>query len=706
MMGRRFTLGAAAGYRARCLSGARLGLFDQPGKETGTHRGHGIVEIKARMMQTGTVALPDKKIRARPAFKHERKIFGTHGRRAKTSIATDFLRDGQGKVGLFLMVDGCRVTALEINLDAHPHRRGDPGHNFTAALLNHILNRLVIASHRRAEPAGFRNDIVGAAGMDLSDREHQRIGPLSVAADDGLQCTNHGDNRRDGIGGFFGMRAMSATPGHRHRQRVHRRHKRAGAAFKPAGRHPRSIVKRINLCNFKALHDAFLHHHARAAAPFLGGLKDQRHAASEIARLGQIACGPKQHRHMPVMPTGMHLARHRGSIGQTGFFSDRQGINISAQPDGGPFALPFDDRHDAAFSDAGMHRIHPEFAQPLSDEICRLVAVKPGFGMHVQMAAPLGQIGGKFSDTVEHRHGGLQLWHGRYRAIITENGAGAMADTSRINDPAGGLPRLAEIMRRLRAPEGGCPWDIEQDFDTIAPHTIEEAYEVADAIARRDWEGLKGELGDLLFQSVYHAQMAEEAGYFTLDDVLQAISDKMIARHPHVFGDTEVNSAEAQTLAWEAIKARERAARAQGGVLDDVPLALPALMRAIKLQNRAARVGFDWPEIGQVVDKIAEEARELTEARSDQDLAAITEEYGDLLFVMVNLGRHLQIDPETALRAANDKFTRRFRGIEAALQAQGRSPSDSTLDEMDALWNAVKAAEKGLPDTSPFPTSD
>ena len=281
--------------------------------------------------------------------------------------------------------------------------------------------------------------------------------------------------------------------------------------------------------------------------------------------------------------------------------------------------------------------------------------------------------------------------------IITEKGAGAMADKTLTDNPEGGLPRLAGIMRRLRAPEGGCPWDIEQDFDTIAPYTIEEAYEVADAIARRDWDGLKGELGDLLFQAVYHAQMADEAGYFTLDDVVRAISDKMIARHPHVFGDADVKSAEAQTHAWEVMKARERAARAQTGVLDDVPLALPALMRAIKLQNRAARVGFDWPEIGQVADKITEEARELAEARESLSRDEIAEEFGDLLFVMANLGRHLQIDPEAALRAANDKFTRRFRGIEAALQAQGRTPADSHLDEMDALWNAVKAAEKSAP---------
>ena len=265
-----------------------------------------------------------------------------------------------------------------------------------------------------------------------------------------------------------------------------------------------------------------------------------------------------------------------------------------------------------------------------------------------------------------------------------------MADDPLVSDPNVGLARLAAIMARLRAPQGGCPWDQEQDFDTIAPYTIEEAYEVADAIARRDWPGLKGELGDLLFQSVYHAQMAAEAGHFTLDDVLRGIADKMVARHPHVFGDSVIASAEAQTLAWEVTKAQERAARAQGGVLDDVPLGHPGLTRAVKLQKRAARVGFDWPEVAQVVDKIAEEARELTEAAPKDRF----EEYGDLLFVMANLARHLDIDPEAALRAANDKFTRRFRFIEAALAAQGRHPSDSDLAEMDALWNAAKRDER------------
>jgi nucleoside triphosphate diphosphatase len=264
-----------------------------------------------------------------------------------------------------------------------------------------------------------------------------------------------------------------------------------------------------------------------------------------------------------------------------------------------------------------------------------------------------------------------------------------------------GMERLAGIMRRLRAPDGGCPWDLEQDFESIAPFTIEEAYEVADAIARRDWAGLKGELGDLLFQAVYHAQMAEEAGHFDLGGVIGAISDKMVARHPHVFGEAEQRSAASQTEAWEAQKAAERAARAQGGVLDDVPLALPGLTRAVKLQKRAARVGFDWPETAQVVEKIAEEARELVAARERQSAAEVEEEFGDLLFVIANLARHLDVEPEAALRAANEKFTRRFRTIEAALASQGRRPQDSTLAEMDALWDAAKAAEKKVSGRAP-----
>ncbi|MFN4058108.1 MAG: nucleoside triphosphate pyrophosphohydrolase [Roseinatronobacter sp.] len=261
--------------------------------------------------------------------------------------------------------------------------------------------------------------------------------------------------------------------------------------------------------------------------------------------------------------------------------------------------------------------------------------------------------------------------------------------------PDASLDRLRAIMRALRDPQTGCPWDIAQDFASIAPYTIEEAYEVADAIEKQDWPALQGELGDLLLQVVYHSQMAEEAGHFTLDHVTRAISDKMVARHPHVFGDeSRDKSAADQTRDWEKVKAAERAARAQSGVLDDVALGLPALSRAVKLQKRAARVGFDWPDIAQVLDKMLEEARELTEARATLTQDEITEELGDLLFVMANLARHLDVDPEAALRAANSKFTRRFRAIEAALALQGRRPEDSTLAEMDALWNTAKALEK------------
>ncbi|WP_157056547.1 nucleoside triphosphate pyrophosphohydrolase [Pseudorhodobacter aquimaris] len=261
-----------------------------------------------------------------------------------------------------------------------------------------------------------------------------------------------------------------------------------------------------------------------------------------------------------------------------------------------------------------------------------------------------------------------------------------------IADPQGGLPRLLEIMARLRDPDTGCPWDIEQDFATIAPYTIEEAYEVADAITREAWDELEGELGDLLLQTVYHAQMGEEAGLFSFDSVTAAICDKMIARHPHVFGDTARDKTpEQQTTDWEAIKAAERG---PAGVLDGVALGLPALTRAVKLQNRAARVGFDWPSTTGVLDKILEESRELVEARDTMGSQEQAEEFGDLMFVMANLARHLDIDPEAALRAANQKFTRRFGRIEQLLSEAGKTPAQSDLAEMDTLWDRAKAEEK------------
>ena len=264
-----------------------------------------------------------------------------------------------------------------------------------------------------------------------------------------------------------------------------------------------------------------------------------------------------------------------------------------------------------------------------------------------------------------------------------------------IHNPDAGIERLLEIMRRLRDPETGCPWDIEQDFDSIAPYTIEEAYEVADAIQRGDWAELEGELGELLLQTVYHTAMGEEAGHFTYQSVVRAISDKMVARHPHVFGDENRDkSADQQSADWEAIKASERAGKAQAGTLDGVAIGLPALLRALKLQKRAARVGFDWPSTTQVLDKIREESAELVEASDRLTHREVEEEFGDLLFVMANLGRHLGLDPEAALRAANANFTRRFDAVEARLAQSGISPSDSTLAEMDALWDAAKAEEK------------
>jgi len=266
-----------------------------------------------------------------------------------------------------------------------------------------------------------------------------------------------------------------------------------------------------------------------------------------------------------------------------------------------------------------------------------------------------------------------------------------------VHDPMGGMARLLEIMARLRDPATGCPWDIEQSFATIAPYTIEEAHEVADAIERQAWNELPGELGDLLFQAVFHAQMAKDAGMFDFETVVKAVSDKMVARHPHVFGtESRDKSAEQQTRDWEKIKAAERGAQAAGAarVLDGVAMGLPALTRAVKLQNRAARVGFDWPSTDEVLAKMAEEMAELVEARESLGAAEVLEEMGDLLFVMANLCRHMKIDPEAALRGANAKFTRRFQRIEDWLAAAGKTPAESDLAEMDALWNRAKAEEK------------
>ncbi|WP_187971548.1 nucleoside triphosphate pyrophosphohydrolase [Aquibium microcysteis] len=272
--------------------------------------------------------------------------------------------------------------------------------------------------------------------------------------------------------------------------------------------------------------------------------------------------------------------------------------------------------------------------------------------------------------------------------------------------PAKDISRLIEIMAALRTPVTGCPWDLEQDFASIAPYTLEEAYEVADAIERGDMDDLREELGDLLLQVVYHARMAEEAGDFAFGDVVEAITKKMIRRHPHVFGNAEARAAGSAKGMWDAIKAEEkadkRAARtARGlpaedhghGFLDSVPVALPALVRARKLQDKAAKVGFDWKEAAPILDKIEEEIAELRQAMAEGDKAATSDEFGDVLFALVNFGRHVDADAETALQGTNAKFRRRFHFIERELASSGRRLGEATLDEMEALWQRAKGVE-------------
>ncbi len=268
------------------------------------------------------------------------------------------------------------------------------------------------------------------------------------------------------------------------------------------------------------------------------------------------------------------------------------------------------------------------------------------------------------------------------------------------------MQRLVDIMARLRDPVDGCPWDVKQSFATIAPYTIEEAYEVADAIARDDMRELREELGDLLLQVVFHSRMAEEAGHFAFRDVAKSISDKMVERHPHVFGETRFASEAEQKADWETRKAGERARKKEEGeahsVLDGVASALPALLHAIKLQKRAARVGFDWPQarIQQVVDKIAEEAGELAAELDAKDAGAqarVEDEFGDLMFSLVNLARHLSVDPEEALRKTNRKFVRRFQAMEEEYREEGRDLADSSLEELEEAWQRAKATDRLSP---------
>lgn len=266
--------------------------------------------------------------------------------------------------------------------------------------------------------------------------------------------------------------------------------------------------------------------------------------------------------------------------------------------------------------------------------------------------------------------------------------------------PSRDISRLIEIMAALRDPNGGCPWDLVQDFSTIKNYTIEEAYEVADAIEREDFADLREELGDLLLQPIYHAQMAKEAGHFDIGDVIYAITEKLIRRHPHVFGDITEVGAEAAQGRWEAIKAEERAAKAERkgdrvpSLLDDVPQVLPALARADKLTKRAAKVGFDWPDMAAVRDKIEEELAEVAEAEASGDARAVQEEIGDLLFAVANLARKAGVDPEAALRDANAKFTRRFHYVEARCREEAVAPAEAGLDRLDGYWNEIRAAEK------------
>jgi len=270
----------------------------------------------------------------------------------------------------------------------------------------------------------------------------------------------------------------------------------------------------------------------------------------------------------------------------------------------------------------------------------------------------------------------------------------AESKTSKAEDPGEGFKELVEIMARLRAP-GGCPWDREQTFDTIKPYLLEETYEVMDAIDARDWPGLADELGDLMLQAVFFAQMAQEAGHFSISDSLHAISSKLIRRHPHVFAQGDAKTADDVVRRWDEIKAKEKPAKAKQGLLDGVPYTVPALVEAQKISSKAAGAGFDWPSINEVFEKMREELRELEQARAANDAANVEDEIGDLLFVIVNIARFLKVDPEQALRRTNRKFRRRFGQVEQGLAERGRTLNESNVEEMEQLWQQAKAGEQG-----------
>lgn len=655
------------------------------------------------MVQTRPLALTQEEIAPGSLFQEVGEILRPHlapGIVGDTGSPGNVARNVCSEDGTVGVVHGRRITQFIVYIGRDAERRRLSCHDFLEPLFNLHPHLFAEGPNRRAEPAGFGDDVIRRTGMDLRHRNYDFIQRIDIPAGNGLKCADHADHGRDWVDAFMGIGAMPTSSGDLYLRGIDGSHDRTRRCDKAAEGNGGRVMESIDFTDPESIEHALAHHHLATAAVLFRRLEDQRHTAAEATRLGQVFRGPEQHRGMAVMAAGMHDARHGRSMGNPGFLSDRQSVHIGTQPNRRPLALPLNDRNDAARCDTFMDFVNPEVPQAVGDESRSLVTVKAKFGMGMQMAAPFGHLRREIGDAVKDGHvdsqgASCEYWpHDRNSGIIAMTLNRAASDRL-VHDPEGGVPRLLEIMARLRDPANGCPWDIEQDFATIAPYTIEEAYEVADAIERGAWCELEGELGDLLFQTVYHAQMGKEAGHFSFESVTKAISDKMVARHPHVFGDeSREKTAEQQTRDWEKLKAAERAGKAERGTLDGVAVGLPALTRAVKLQNRAARVGFDWPSTDEVIDKITEEARELNEARGGMSAAEVFEEFGDLLFVIANLARHLKIDPEAALRAANTKFTRRFRAIEAALAERGKRPEDSDLAEMDALWDLAKSREK------------